>query len=120
MLKQLGAAFSLASAAYADMHQIERDRDWFVLKMHEELGELTQIWNRLTGRGRLKGQSVEDLQRALSDETADLLGHIFLCRTARYRSCRRDRTQVEVQAAGRDSVLMSSRIESTVCLRSRL
>jgi NTP pyrophosphatase (non-canonical NTP hydrolase) len=26
----------------------------------------------------LKGQSVEDLQRALSDETADLLGHILL------------------------------------------
>ncbi len=78
MLKQLGAAFSLASAAYADMHQIERDRDWFVLKMHEELGELTQIWNRLAGRGRLKGQSAEDLQRALSDETADLLGHILL------------------------------------------
>jgi len=78
MLKQLGETFFLASAAYADMHQIERDRDWFVLKMHEEIGELTQIWSRLTGRGRLKGQSDQDLQRALSDETADLLGHVLL------------------------------------------
>lgn len=57
MLKHLGETFSLVSAAYADLHQIQRDRDWFVLKMHEELGELTQIRNRLTGRGRLKGQS---------------------------------------------------------------
>ncbi|MCV9960348.1 pyrophosphatase [Pararhizobium sp. BT-229] len=78
MLKDLGETFSRASSAYAEMHAIDRDRDWFVLKMHEELGELTQIWNRLTGRGRLKGQSEPDLQRALSDETADLLGHVLL------------------------------------------
>ncbi|OBZ94169.1 pyrophosphatase [Pararhizobium polonicum] len=78
MLKQLGEAFSRASTAYAETHRIERDRDWFVLKMHEELGELTQIWNKLTGRGRLKGQSQADLHHLLSDETADLLGHVLL------------------------------------------
>lgn len=78
MLKQLGETFARASAEYAETHRIERDRDWFILKMQEELGELTQVWNKLTGRGRLKGQSEADLHRSLSDETADLLGHVLL------------------------------------------
>ena len=78
MLKHLGETFARASADYAEMHRIERDRDWFILKMQEELGELTQVWNTLTGRGRLKGQSEAELRRALADETADLLGHVLL------------------------------------------
>ncbi|WEZ83469.1 pyrophosphatase [Rhizobium sp. 32-5/1] len=81
MLTDLADEFSRASARYAEMHQIERDRDWFILKMQEELGELTQIWNKLTGRGRTKGQSSEDLKQALADETADLIGHVLLFAT---------------------------------------
>lgn len=78
MLERLAGQFETASAAYAETHGIERDPDWFVLKLQEEIGELTQAWNRATGRGRKKGKSEEDLDRDLADETADLLGHILL------------------------------------------
>lgn len=78
MMEQLIAQFEAASAEYAKNNGIERDPDWFVLKLQEEMGELTQAWNRKTGRGRAKGRSAEELNRDLADETADLLGHILL------------------------------------------
>jgi NTP pyrophosphatase (non-canonical NTP hydrolase) len=49
-----------------------------VLKMQEELGELTQVWNKLTGRGRRRDRSEGDLRNDLADEAADLLGHVLL------------------------------------------
>jgi NTP pyrophosphatase (non-canonical NTP hydrolase) len=78
MLEVLAARFEAASNAYAQAHGIERDPDWFVLKMQEELGELTQVWNLVTGRGRSRGRKPEELQAALADEAADLLGHVLL------------------------------------------
>ncbi|MBW6421006.1 pyrophosphatase [Rhizobium sp. XQZ8] len=78
MLEKLAAQFEAASARYAEDNGIKRDQDWFVLKLQEEMGELTQAWNRKTGRGRAKGRSAEELNRDLANETADLLGHILL------------------------------------------
>jgi len=78
MLEKLVAQFEAASADYAENHGMLRDPDWFLLKLQEEMGELTQAWNRATGRGRKKGRSDEDLNRDLADETADLLGHVLL------------------------------------------
>jgi NTP pyrophosphatase (non-canonical NTP hydrolase) len=81
-LAALTARFEAASQAYAAGNAITRDADWFVLKLQEELGELTQAWMKLTGRGRPRGASEEDLRTALADETADLLGHILLFASA--------------------------------------
>lgn len=78
MLRELSDKFEDASRAYARANGIERDPDWFLLKLQEEMGELTQAWNRIRGRGRRKGRSDEDLSRDLADETADVLGHILL------------------------------------------
>lgn len=78
MLKALSSQFEEASASYANAHEIKRDCDWFVLKMHEEIGELTQVWNRLHGRARRKGRSETELRQDLADEAADLFGHIIL------------------------------------------
>ncbi|MBB4237689.1 pyrophosphatase [Rhizobium esperanzae] len=78
MLRRLADQFEAASSAHVAANGIERDTDWFLLKLQEEMGELTQAWNRLTGRGRAKGRSPEDMQRDLADETADLLGHLML------------------------------------------
>jgi NTP pyrophosphatase (non-canonical NTP hydrolase) len=78
MLASLADQFETASATYAAANGIARDRDWFLLKLHEELGELTQAWNKKTGRGRPKGMSEEEIARALADETADVLGHVLL------------------------------------------
>ena len=78
MLHALQAQFEESSARYAAANGIERDDDWFVLKLFEEVGELTQVWNRLSGRGRKLGRSEEELSQALADEAADLLGHVLL------------------------------------------
>jgi NTP pyrophosphatase (non-canonical NTP hydrolase) len=78
MLETIQDQFEAASAGYAEANGIVRDSDWFVLKMHEEIGELTQVWNRLSGRGRRRGLSDNELKLALADETADLLGHVLL------------------------------------------
>jgi len=78
MLKQLKDQFEAASARYAAVNDLTRDPDWFLLKLQEEIGELTQIWNKLSGRGRRHGRSDDDLRQALADETADVLGHVLL------------------------------------------
>jgi NTP pyrophosphatase (non-canonical NTP hydrolase) len=77
-LKDLADRFEQASETYAVSNGITRNEDWFILKMQEELGELTQVWMKLTGRGRLRGKSAGELSRDLADETADLFGHILL------------------------------------------
>jgi NTP pyrophosphatase (non-canonical NTP hydrolase) len=58
---------------YAGKYAIERDDDWFLLKLQEELGELAQAHLRLSGRGR--GEATEE-QRA--DEAADVLCQLLL------------------------------------------
>ena len=78
MLNDLAEKFERASRHYADANGIERDADWFLLKLQEEIGELTQAWNRLSGRGRRKDRSDEELARDLADEAADVFGHILL------------------------------------------
>ena len=67
---------------YAERCGIERNDDWFLLKIQEELGELVQAHLKLTGRGRTKGLSAAELEQARADEAADLL-----CMTLLY--CRR-------------------------------
>ena len=52
MLNDLAEKFERSSRTYADANHIERDADWFLLKLQEEMGELTQAWNRVSGRGR--------------------------------------------------------------------
>ncbi|MBZ9935825.1 pyrophosphatase [Mesorhizobium sp. BR1-1-16] len=78
MIATLQAAFERASSAYAETYAIDRDPDWFVLKLVEEMGELTQAWNKFEGRSRPHGRSEDELRLALADETADLLGHVLL------------------------------------------
>ena len=78
MLCDLAARFERASASYAQSNNLYRDADWFMLKLHEEVGELTQAFNRATGRGRAKGRTPEDINQDLADEAADVLGHILL------------------------------------------
>lgn len=78
MLKDLQARFDKASLSYCDIHGLERDHDWVMLKLLEEIGELTQVWNIKTGRGRDKGLAEQDLQTAMSDEIADAFGMLLI------------------------------------------
>lgn len=61
------------SDIYAREHAIDRDRDWALLKLQEELGELTAEHLRLTGRARGAADA-----SALGDEAADVLGMLLI------------------------------------------
>ncbi|GAW39728.1 hypothetical protein SH203_00104 [Brevundimonas sp. SH203] len=72
-LNALQADVLKISDIYAAEHDIDRDRDWALLKLQEELGELTAEHLRLTGRAR----GTPDAQ-ALGDEAADVLGMLLI------------------------------------------
>ena len=72
-LKALQADVLRISDIYAADHGIDRDRDWALLKLQEELGELTAEHLRLTGRARGAPDA-----RALGDEAADVLGMLLI------------------------------------------
>lgn len=65
------------SDIYAREHSIDRDRagdgDWALLKLQEELGELTKEHLNLSGRARGKPDA-----EALADEAADVLGMLLI------------------------------------------
>ena len=86
-LKALQADVLRISDIYAREHQIDRDRDWALLKLQEELGELTAEHLRLSGRAR----GAPDVG-ALGDEAADVMGMLLIY-------C--DRAGVDIEAAMR-------------------
>ena len=77
-IPELTALVSEVSDTYASRNDIIRDHDWYVLKLQEELGELTAEYLKTTGRGRLKGASAETTRLALEDEAADVLATLLL------------------------------------------
>ena len=75
-LAELSQGAQEVSDIYVAKFGIERDDDWFLLKLQEELGELAQAHLKLSGRGR--GTLPE---QARADEAADVLCMLLLyCR----------------------------------------
>lgn len=72
-LKALQADVLRISDIYAAEHAIDRDRDWALLKLQEELGELTAEHLRLSGRARGEPDAAK-----LADEAADVLGMLLI------------------------------------------
>jgi NTP pyrophosphatase (non-canonical NTP hydrolase) len=66
------------SAHYADRHNIDRSDHWFLLKLNEEVGELTQAYLALRGQARDKRKSAEQLQEDFEHELADVLVQTLL------------------------------------------
>lgn len=61
------------SDIYASEHGIDRSGDWAILKLAEELGELTAEHLRVSGRARGEADP-----KALADEAADVLGMLLI------------------------------------------
>ncbi len=66
------------SQNYSKKFEFERDSDWFVLKLQEELGELIQSYLMVKGKARLKGKSTEQIHEEFENEVADVLAHVLL------------------------------------------
>ncbi len=72
-LSDLTASVLRISDIYAHEHAIDRDRDWALLKLQEELGELTAEHLRMSGRARGAADAAK-----LGDEAADVLGMLLI------------------------------------------
>lgn len=77
-LAELSEDVETVSARYARVCDVRRDGDWYLLKLQEELGELTAEALRLSGRGRVEGHDPGAVAERMADEAADLLGGILL------------------------------------------
>lgn len=66
------------SQDYSKKYKFERDSDWFVLKLQEELGELIQAYLMVKGKARQKGKSKEEVRDEFENEVADVLAHTLL------------------------------------------
>ena len=66
------------SQKYAKKFNIDRNDDWFILKLQEELGELIQAHLMLTGRTRQKDKTKVEIKRDFEKEVTDVLGQILL------------------------------------------
>lgn len=77
-LAQLTERVSEVSDTYATRNDMARDDDWYLLKIQEELGELTAEYLKTTARGRHKGADAATIRQALEDEAADVLAMLLL------------------------------------------
>jgi NTP pyrophosphatase (non-canonical NTP hydrolase) len=72
-LAALQADVLRVSDIYAARYEIDRKRDWAILKLQEELGELTAEHLRASSRAR--GAANPEAQ---ADEAADVLGMLLI------------------------------------------
>jgi NTP pyrophosphatase (non-canonical NTP hydrolase) len=77
-LSELMNEVEQVSQKYAATFGIERDSDWFILKLQEELGELIQSYLMMIGQARAKDKSPEQLRADFNKEVADVFGHVLL------------------------------------------
>ncbi|MBF8189697.1 pyrophosphatase [Nonomuraea sp. K274] len=77
-LRQLADEIETISSRYAEVIGVDRDDTWFLLKLQEEIGELTQAFLMRTGRARTKGHTAEELDVNFRAELADVLCHVVL------------------------------------------
>jgi NTP pyrophosphatase (non-canonical NTP hydrolase) len=75
---ELSERLEKLSARYGEHFGFERDGDWFLLKLQEEMGELTQAYLQVTGRARTKGKSAEEIREAFQLEFADVFCQLVL------------------------------------------
>ncbi|WFR66853.1 MazG nucleotide pyrophosphohydrolase domain-containing protein [Curtobacterium flaccumfaciens] len=77
-VQELSDEIETVSAFYAERHGIDRTDEWFVLKLGEEVGELTQAFLARSGQARRKGRSDEEIEQGFRDEIADVLAQVLL------------------------------------------
>jgi NTP pyrophosphatase (non-canonical NTP hydrolase) len=77
-LRQLTDDVETVSRRYAETYGFRRDDTWFLLKLQEEVGELTQAFLMQSGQARAKGLTPDELAANFRSEIADVLCHVLL------------------------------------------
>ncbi|GAB2975885.1 MazG nucleotide pyrophosphohydrolase domain-containing protein [Frigoribacterium salinisoli] len=63
---------------HAEKHGIDRTDEWLVLKLHQEVGELTQAYLARSGQAWDKGRSRSELDDHFRAELTDVLAQVPL------------------------------------------
>ena len=77
-IEALSQEVESVSERYAERNGIDRTDDWLMLKLHEEVGELTQAYLARCGQARDKGRSSLELDDDFRAELADVLAQVLL------------------------------------------
>jgi len=77
-IKELTEAVEEISRNYSRKYRIHREANWYMLKLQEEVGELTQSYLMMSGKGRTKNKKPTELRRDFEQEIADVLCHVLL------------------------------------------
>ena len=77
-IEALSQEVESVSELYAERNSIDRTDDWLMLKLHEEVGELTQAYLARSGRARDKGRSSSELDDDFRAEIVDVLAQVLL------------------------------------------
>jgi len=77
-LEEIQRKVVAVSKIYTEKYGIKRDDDWFLLKLQEEIGELTQGYLSLTNRGKTRGMDRTQVRQDFADELSDVFGQILL------------------------------------------
>jgi NTP pyrophosphatase (non-canonical NTP hydrolase) len=75
---ELSERLEKLSLRYADTFGFERNADWLLLKLQEEVGELVQSYLQVTGRARDKGSSPDEIRQGFQQEFADVFCQLLL------------------------------------------
>jgi len=76
-IAELTAQVKAVSGIYAARFGIDRDADWYLLKLAEEVGELVGAALAASGRSR-PSMPADQLDAAVQDELADVMAHTLL------------------------------------------
>ena len=77
-LKNLISKIERVSELYSKKYNISRNKLWYLLKLQEEMGELTQAYLSMNGQGRHKNKTPQELKGEFENEVADVLCHVLL------------------------------------------
>lgn len=77
-IKELTKEVENISKIYSKKFNIDRDGDWFILKLQEELGELIQSYLMMIRQGRNKGKTEKEIKENFHNEVADVFSHVLL------------------------------------------
>lgn len=77
-LQSLTKKIKQVNDLYRKKFNVEQNGDWFLLKLQEEFGEMTQKYLMTTERTRKKFASAEEGRQALGEEVANMFCYLIL------------------------------------------
>jgi NTP pyrophosphatase (non-canonical NTP hydrolase) len=77
-LEELCDRVERVAQGYSRRFGVEQDDDWHILKLAEEVGELTQAYLMRVGKARDKGLTDAELDANFAGEVADVIGQALL------------------------------------------